>query len=249
MKLTVDFYRWVMLTFSWLLTTRCHWTTEAISDHSTKFHLFAWGIPSVQTIAVLATSSVDGDPVGGVCYVGLHSTYNLAIFVVAPLAIYLSIGVVFLFVGLVSMVWIRNAIKLQSGHMDVEKIQRLTVQRWRIGLYAFVTVIPHAALLVCHFYELKYREEWDRSLTCRCQEKPFLPLAIFMIKYLCMLFIGITCLWMFGRKTAESWRKVLCHCCQYNSPSSKYSDIDLIESVHNVSIPRFQKSPYPISNA
>ncbi|XP_009978971.1 PREDICTED: frizzled-8-like, partial [Tauraco erythrolophus] len=72
------------------------WGNEAIAGYAQYFHLAAWLLPSVKSIAVLALSSVDGDPVAGICYVGNQSLENLRGFVLAPLLIYLAIGSMFL---------------------------------------------------------------------------------------------------------------------------------------------------------
>eukprot|EP00058_Branchiostoma_floridae_P019667 XP_002605157.1 hypothetical protein BRAFLDRAFT_122712 [Branchiostoma floridae] len=61
---------WVILSFTWFLAAGMKWGQEAIASYAQYFHLAAWLIPSVKTIAVLALSSVDGDPVSGICYVG-----------------------------------------------------------------------------------------------------------------------------------------------------------------------------------
>ncbi|KFV12093.1 Frizzled-8, partial [Tauraco erythrolophus] len=77
------------------------WGNEAIAGYAQYFHLAAWLLPSVKSIAVLALSSVDGDPVAGICYVGNQSLENLRGFVLAPLLIYLAIGSMFLLAGTV----------------------------------------------------------------------------------------------------------------------------------------------------
>nr|XP_014338071.1 PREDICTED: frizzled-8 [Bos mutus] len=87
---------WVILSLTWFLAAGMKWGNEAIAGYSQYFHLAAWLVPSVKSIAVLALSSVDGDPVAGICYVGNQSLDNLRGFVLAPLVIYLFIGTMFL---------------------------------------------------------------------------------------------------------------------------------------------------------
>nr|XP_009943478.1 PREDICTED: frizzled-8 [Opisthocomus hoazin] len=83
---------WVILSLTWFLAAGMKWGNEAIAGYAQYFHLAAWLLPSVKSIAVLALSSVDGDPVAGICYVGNQSLENLRGFVLAPLLIYLAIG-------------------------------------------------------------------------------------------------------------------------------------------------------------
>ncbi|KFP08541.1 Frizzled-8, partial [Calypte anna] len=93
---------WVILSLTWFLAAGMKWGNEAIAGYAQYFHLAAWLLPSVKSIAVLALSSVDGDPVAGICYVGNQSLENLRGFVLAPLLIYLAIGSMFLLAGVVA---------------------------------------------------------------------------------------------------------------------------------------------------
>nr|XP_009673104.1 PREDICTED: frizzled-5 [Struthio camelus australis] len=81
---------WVILSLTWFLAAGMKWGNEAIAGYAQYFHLAAWLIPSAKSIAVLALSSVDGDPVAGVCYVGNQSLENLRGFVLAPLVVSLD---------------------------------------------------------------------------------------------------------------------------------------------------------------
>ncbi|XP_010858369.1 PREDICTED: frizzled-8 [Bison bison bison] len=97
--------------------------------------LAAWLVPSVKSIAVLALSSVDGDPVAGICYVGNQSLDNLRGFVLAPLVIYLFIGTMFLLAGFVSLFRIRSVIKQQGGPTKTHKLEKLMI---RIGIFTLL---------------------------------------------------------------------------------------------------------------
>ncbi|KAK3087139.1 hypothetical protein FSP39_002202 [Pinctada imbricata] len=68
---------WVILSFTWFLSAGLKWGQEAIASYSQYFHLAAWLVPSVKSIAVLAMSSVDGDAISGICYVGNQNLNNL----------------------------------------------------------------------------------------------------------------------------------------------------------------------------
>ena len=104
---------WVVLSFTWFLAAGLKWGQEAIDNYSQYFHLAAWLIPSLKSIAILAMSGIDGDPVAGICYVGNQNVTNLRLFVLAPLLIYLLVGTSFLLAGFVSLFRIRNVIKQQ----------------------------------------------------------------------------------------------------------------------------------------
>ncbi|XP_019060286.1 frizzled-8, partial [Fukomys damarensis] len=123
---------WVILSLTWFLAAGMKWGNEAIAGYSQYFHLAAWLVPSVKSIAVLALSSVDGDPVAGICYVGNQSLDNLRGFVLAPLVIYLFIGTMFLLAGFVSLFRIRSVIKQQGGPTKTHKLEKLMI---RLGLF------------------------------------------------------------------------------------------------------------------
>ncbi|XP_076458216.1 frizzled-5-like [Babylonia areolata] len=197
---------WVILTFTWFLAAGLKWGQEAIASYSQYFHLAAWLIPSVKSIAVLAMSSVDGDPIAGICFVGNQSLENLRGFVLAPLFVYLIIGTSFLLAGFVSLFRIRNVIK-QQGRGKTDKLERLMI---RIGVFSVLYTVPATIVISCYFYEQHFRERWETAHTCKCTEDQVKPTySVFMLKYLMCLVVGITSgVWIWTGKTLESWRKV-----------------------------------------
>lgn len=219
---------WVILSFTWFLSAGLKWGSEAIASYSQYFHFAAWLVPSVKSIAVLAMSSVDGDPVAGICYVGNQNINNLRGFVLIPLFVYLIIGSTFLIAGFVSLFRIRNVIKHQNGG-KIEKLERLMI---RIGVFSLLYTIPATIVLACYFYEQYLKDEWEKSITCPCGEKSSKPdFAVFMLKYFMLLVVGITSgFWIWTGKTLETWKK-LCNggLCNKNSdyaysrPPIKYS--------------------------
>ncbi|KAL8623434.1 Frizzled-5 [Nucella lapillus] len=197
---------WVILTFTWFLAAGLKWGQEAIASYSQYFHLAAWLIPSVKSIAVLAMSSVDGDPVAGICFVGNQSLENLRGFVLAPLFVYLIIGTSFLLAGFVSLFRIRNVIK-QQGRGKTDKLERLMI---RIGVFSVLYAVPATIVISCYFYEQYFRQRWETTHTCKCSKDKVRPnYSVFMLKYFMCLVVGITSgVWIWTGKTLESWRKV-----------------------------------------
>lgn len=51
---------WVVLTLTWFLAAGLKWGHEAIEANSQYFHLAAWAVPAVKTIAILSLGKVDG---------------------------------------------------------------------------------------------------------------------------------------------------------------------------------------------
>ncbi len=198
---------WVVLSFTWFLAAGMKWGNEAIAGYSQYFHLAAWLIPSVKSIAVLALSSVDGDPVAGICYVGNQSLESLRGFVLAPLVVYLFTGSLFLLAGFISLFRIRSVIK--QGGTKTDKLEKFMI---RIGLFTVLYTVPATIVVACLVYEQHYRPSWERALACSCpSERQRLGVgpdyAVFMLKYFMCLVVGITSgVWIWSGKTLESWR-------------------------------------------
>ncbi|KAM9305268.1 frizzled-5 [Gastrophryne carolinensis] len=204
---------WVILSFTWFLAAGMKWGNEAIASYSQYFHMAAWLIPSVKSIAVLALSSVDGDPVAGICYVGNQNLDNLRGFVLAPLVVYLFTGTMFLLAGFVSLFRIRSVIK--QGGTKTDKLEKLMI---RIGIFTVLYTVPATIVVACYIYEQHNREFWEKSHNCSCpgDKKRTRPeYAVFMLKYFMCLLVGITSgVWIWSGKTLESWRRFTGRCCR-----------------------------------
>ena len=201
---------WVMLAFTWFLSAGLKWSNEAIANVSQYFHIVAWLIPSVQTISVLALSSIDGDPLSGICSVGNQNKDSLVAFVIVPLGIFLAIGSVFLLAGFVSLFRIRK--KMRSDGNNTNKLEKLMV---RIGVFSVLYIVPATVTIGCYVYELSNREKWEKWLTCsetQCAkvEKVLPEFSVFIVKYFMSLVVGIsTGFWICSMKTVDSWRGLI----------------------------------------
>uniref|UniRef100_A0A8D2ZKS2 Frizzled-8 n=2 Tax=Scophthalmus maximus TaxID=52904 RepID=A0A8D2ZKS2_SCOMX len=218
---------WVILSLTWFLAAGMKWGNEAIASYSQYFHLAAWLIPSMKSIAVLALSSVDGDSVAGICYVGNQNLDNLRGFVLAPLVIYLFIGTMFLLAGFVSLFRIRSVIK--QGGTKTDKLEKLMI---RIGIFTVLYTVPATTIVACYFYEQHNRQTWEITHNCsnclleRDRRSP--DYAVFMLKYFMCLLVGITSgVWIWSGKTLDSWRTFCTRCCwgSKGTGGSMYSDV------------------------
>lgn len=200
---------WVILSFTWFLSAGMKWSTEAITNYSQYFHVAAWLVPAIQTIAVLAMSTVDGDPVSGICFVGNHNLQSLIVFVVVPLLVYLVFGTSFLIAGFYSLVRIRKVLRMQTDKLiKTDKLEKLMI---RIGVFSVLYTVPATIVVACYFYEFVNRETWERSVVCAdCNNvnrvRP--DHSVFIIKYFMALVVGITSgFWIWSGKTIESWKR------------------------------------------
>nr|XP_060638607.1 frizzled-5 [Anolis sagrei ordinatus] len=216
---------WVILSLTWFLAAGMKWGNEAIASYSQYFHMAAWLIPSIKSIAVLALSSVDGDPVAGICYVGNQNLDKLRGFVLAPLVVYLFTGTMFLLAGIVSLFRIRSVIK--QGGTKTDKLEKLMI---RIGIFTVLYTVPATIVVGCYIYEQHYRETWEMAQNCSCpgDKNRLRPdYAVFMLKYFMCLVVGITSgVWIWSGKTFESWKRFTGRCCRSGKPvsSAMYGD-------------------------
>lgn len=214
---------WVVLTLTWFLAAGLKWGHEAIENNSQFFHLVAWVIPAVKTIAVLVLTEVDGDELTGVCFVGLSRESTLRGFVLGPLFVYFFIGTFFLLSGFVSLFRVRSVLKNDGDKR--EKIEKLMI---RIGVFSILYMVPAVTVIGCLFYEQANRNRWRRSWfdayqyrSTRCmdvRDASSCPrivgdatpdFAVFLVKYLMFLIVGITSgFWVWSTKTLGSWRRL-----------------------------------------
>lgn len=200
---------WVILAFTWFLAAGLKWGNEAIASYSQYFHLAAWLVPTVKSLGVLVMSAVDGDAFAGVCYVGNQSADNLKMFVLAPLVVYLALGVSFLLGGFVSLFRIRNVIKQQVGRSKADKLEKLMI---RIGVFSVLYTVPASVVIGCYYYEARYMPDRVAHLACPCADpdpdtKPVYTML--MLKYFMTLVMGVTSgVWIWSGKTVGSWRRL-----------------------------------------
>nr|XP_057940064.1 frizzled-7-like [Doryrhamphus excisus] len=205
---------WVVLAFCWFLAAGMKWGHEAIEANSRHFHLVAWIVPALKTLAIVAMGQVEGDLLTGLCYVGVYNVGALRGFVMTPLLIYLVAGTSFLVAGFVSLVRIRSIVTLDGT--ETKKLEKLMM---RLGVFGVLSVLPAAIVLACIFYEQTFRPRWEytwRLMTCKqlsipCPSQNVPPstpnLTVFMIKYLMTMVVGIASgFWIWSGKTLQSWR-------------------------------------------
>ena len=219
---------WVVLTITWFLSAGLKWGNEAIERHAHYFHLAAWTIPAAKTIVLLAFGQIDGDPLAGVCVAGGTDVWWLRALVLAPLCVYLGLGICFLLAGFVALCRIRTVMK--HGGSRVDKLERLMV---RISIYSVLYTVPAIVVIVCYFYEQASRASWllawhQAASPARCQgncskDASSMPeFTVFMIKYLMALIVGIMSgFWIWSSKTLSSWRRFCCVIvCRNSEPSA-----------------------------
>lgn len=183
------------------------------------FHFVAWVLPGVQTGVALMLRAVDGDPVGGLCYVGSTSDNHLIYFLLLPLCTYFCFGTFFLLGGFVALCNIRRVIKFQP-RVGTDKLEKLMI---KLGIFGLLYTIPAIVVIACLIHELRWRRVWQLGVACRCDWRgpegggrlpfawnpPTPEYAIYMLKYFMSLIVGITSgFWIWSSKTVDAWKRV-----------------------------------------
>ncbi|XP_063079687.1 frizzled-3a [Engraulis encrasicolus] len=204
---------WVVLTLTWFLAAVPKWGSEAIEKKALLFHAAAWGLPGVLTVTLLALNKVEGDGLSGVCFVGMYDRVALRWFLLAPLCLAVVLGVALLLAGIAALNRVRMEIPLEKENQD--KLVKFMI---RIGVFSALYLVPLLSTIACYLYEHSYRPLWETSWVqekCRHYHIPcpyqvgevrHPDLALFLIKYLMTLVVGIpSVFWVGSKKTCFEW--------------------------------------------
>lgn len=198
---------WIVLCITWYLSVRLKWKPPKIDRYSKLFHMFAWLIPSAVTIIIIVTRVIDADELVGACYVGNQSKQNLLTYVILPTAMYLLVGLTFLFMGLFPMLLKsinQRYLQMQSDSsvLTREKIPTTTL---RMGIFSALYAVPTLCVFGSNVYEYLHRDSW---IAAGSKLRP--DVEIFTLKIFMSLIMGFTtCLWMWSSKTPlQTWKKL-----------------------------------------
>lgn len=150
------------------------------------------------------------------CFVGTLSSHSLAVFLLIPITIYVSIGTVLFLAGFISLFRIRTVMKSDGTRTD--KLEKLMI---RIGIFSTLFVISSVMYISALVYEYinfdDWMQLWNRN-SCKKFSIPCPPpmlkdqnepnFYIFIFKYLSVMFIGTTSgvTWLCSGKTLSSWK-------------------------------------------
>lgn len=224
---------WVILTFTWFQAAGLKWSHEAIEAKSHFFHLAVWLFASVMSVSLLGTRNIDGDPLSGICGVGNWNTETLQVFIIAPMAICLVLGILFFLSGFVSLIRIRKFMK-NDDSVKIEKLEKLML---KISVFSVFYNVPTIISLACYVYEALLLDTWlftwyrewckaNKQFPCSplVTNDPAAParpeFVVFMIKYLMILMVGITSgFWVWSKKTLIKWGSCDPTCFTAKSPA------------------------------
>ncbi|XP_064597312.1 protein smoothened-like [Liolophura sinensis] len=152
----------VMLSYAWHITFREMGTPRnSLSNKTSYFHIISWCFPLVLSIICLAISEIDGDSVSGICFVGYFTHSVRAIFVLAPITLVMIASLVFLVMGLITLVKLKKGTPGFISNKATAKIRETIL---RIGIFAFLAVAFMFITFAVHLYIFTNEQAWRDSL-------------------------------------------------------------------------------------
>lgn len=224
---------WINLTIMWFLFAGLSWTSEEVAKKSSYFHVFAWTVPGLKTIAILILRVVDADELTGTCFVGNHNTGTMMGFLIAPSALYIIIGICFLVLARIfkssnvstvspptNLRTTRPASHLSTSASHLSHYGPVTqanncckhrgteeLLHIRISFFIYFYLFLATCLLGTNIYEYLYRHSWYKHGS---QHRP--NVEIFTLKIFFSLVAGILSgLWVWSSKSPiKLWKKTFC---------------------------------------
>lgn len=173
---------------------------------STLSQLAAWGLPALQTVAVLVARNVDADELLGACYVGNQNDKNLRLLVATPLSSYWIFGSVNLFAGYLVYRRNRTPPPILPGSLQAPvSIFNLN----GVGTFLFIYCVPSALLLIAVFYEFANSDVWLNLPQPSFEPTPPVkaPMWPFMTRAFMELMLGVvSSAWVLGPRITTFYK-------------------------------------------
>lgn len=191
------------------------------------FHVTAWVIPLLMTIGLVAGQVISADELTGTCFIVRDNTiatlYALLIGVLIPLMLFLLTGLTFLVCGLISACKVVTFLRHKGRKKETVVLEKLMI---RIGIFVSIYIVPAGVVIGCFFYELIERPRWmtlaERetcSENCVAANTPVIMVRIFMF----LLIGSLTGIWIWSKKTMDSWRNLGNRCFDNKRSSTQQS--------------------------
>ncbi|XP_070156098.1 protein smoothened isoform X4 [Polyergus mexicanus] len=150
----------VILTYAWHMSFRALGTIQdRINKKSAYFHLIAWCVPLVLTVAIMALGRIDGNSMTGICFVG-YADHAAKAFVLGPVSIVVLVGGYFLCRGLYTLIRLKISSQEIISERASSKIKQTIV---RMGLFSIATLAAVVVTFYCQIYEIQHSWEWRQS--------------------------------------------------------------------------------------
>ncbi|XP_028168691.1 protein smoothened isoform X1 [Ostrinia furnacalis] len=212
----------VIFTYAWHMSFRALGKIQdRIDKKAAYFHLVAWSLPLILTIATMAFGEVDGSSVTGICFVGYVNHPMRAALLLAPLSVVLVLGGYFLLRGMFSLIAVRVSSKDVISPRAANKIRQTIT---RCSITATLVAVFICVTFACHIYEFRNADLWkdsfkkniicrlealkDSSKECLGDVRP--SVSVLQLRLLCCFAAGaLMATWTWTPAAAAAWRRYL----------------------------------------
>ena len=210
----------VVLSYAWYICFQSLGTTrDDLSCKAPYFHLMSWIPPLVLTCVVISLAQVDGNSLSGICFVGYRNKNMRIYFLLAPLAINLTISGTFLTRGLLILWKLRKSNPHLLSQRSSTRIKETII---RIGIFAFLAFIFVGTTFACHLYDYQNQKVWEQGYReymkcvaegkakkvpdqCKVDDRP--DLGILELHLFSLFGAGITMsAWTWTSSTLSNWK-------------------------------------------
>lgn len=189
---------WVIFALCWYLSSEKQWSSEALEMKSGLFHVLAWLVPLVPPLFALIWEAVNQNELTGIC----QSTN----FILIPMFIMLSVGVVLTLLTLRSLGGLRYEMRENAFNIKLRQIKA------RLSLFTSIYLISTFSAIV-----LEYIESLEPTSVAQCEQfenicKPIKPYSAgySMARIFFVLSSGTFAgMWVWSKKTCDSYRSKL----------------------------------------
>lgn len=211
----------VIFTYAWHMSFKAIGKIqERIDRKSSYFHLIAWSLPLILTIAIMGMSEVDGDSITGVCFVGHINHPMRAMFLLGPVCAVLIVGGFLVTRGLITLIKLKISSKEIISSRASKKIRQSIV---RMGLCSIFVLIFKIVTVICHIHEFQNSPVWAENLkeyiickiqstytdvqtTCKMNARP--SVAVLQLHLLCLFASGVVMSsWIWTHSTFGTWSR------------------------------------------
>ncbi|KAH9633252.1 hypothetical protein HF086_006854 [Spodoptera exigua] len=212
----------VIFTYAWHMSFRALGKIQdRIDKKAAYFHLVAWSLPLILTIATMAFGEVDGSSVTGICFVGYENHPMRAALLLAPLSVVLALGGYFLLRGVFSLIAVRVSSKDVISPRAANKIRQTIT---RCSLTAALVAVFICVTFACHIYEFRNADLWKdsfkKNIICRlealkatdkeCSSGTRPSVSVLQLRLLCCFAAGaLMASWTWTPAAAAGWRRYL----------------------------------------
>lgn len=210
---------WLMMTVSWYMIAKLKWGPESVSSIARYFHFTSWTVSALLTLYLSVLGDIEGDSLSGTCFVSTSNQESIKLFIIAPIAFCLALGMILLSLGFKSIWDSRETLKSEYRN-QIDEHYKLVI---RIGLYSSLFIMFALMLLFSYYYEQINQTVWKFSwLSNICKNRDYsIPCprrnysnqgphySVFMIKYFASMAIGLVSVgFMLSEKTVKAYRIV-----------------------------------------